>query len=123
VAGADLVVICVPVGAYGAVGQAIAPHLRDGAIVTDVGSVKGAVIAALAPHMPAGVHLVPGHPIAGTEHSGPEAGFDSLFEGRWCVLTPPEEQDRRGCRCQASCDSRPVFLLLFFRWLGLGWVV
>jgi cyclohexadieny/prephenate dehydrogenase len=93
VAGADLVVICVPVGAYGAVGQAIAPHLRDGAIVTDVGSVKGAVIAALAPHMPAGVHLVPGHPIAGTEHSGPEAGFDSLFEGRWCVLTPPDGTD------------------------------
>ncbi len=93
VAGADLVVICTPVGAYGAVAQAIAPHLRDGAIVTDVGSVKGAVIAALAPHMPPGVHLVPGHPIAGTEHSGPEAGFDSLFEGRWCVLTPPDGTD------------------------------
>ncbi len=93
VAGADLVVICVPVGAYGAVGQAIAPHLRNGAIVTDVGSVKGAVIAALAPHMPAGVHLVPGHPIAGTERSGPEAGFDTLFEGRWCVLTPPAGTD------------------------------
>jgi cyclohexadieny/prephenate dehydrogenase len=94
VTGADLVVICVPVGAYGAVAQAIAPHLRDGAIVTDVGSVKGAVIAALTPHMPPGVHLVPGHPIAGTEHSGPEAGFDSLFEGRWCVLTPPEGTDQ-----------------------------
>ena len=93
VAGADLVVICVPVGAYGAVGQAIAPHLRDGAIVTDVGSVKGAVIAALAPHMPAGVHLVPGHPIAGSEHSGPEAGFADLFKGRWCILTPPQGTD------------------------------
>ena len=93
VAGADLVVICTPVGACGAVARAIAPHLRDGAIVTDVGSVKAAVIAALAPHMPPGVHLVPGHPIAGTEHSGPEAGFDTLFEGRWCVLTPPDGTD------------------------------
>ena len=72
---------------------AIAPALAPGAIVSDVGSVKAAVIEALAPHLPAGVHLVPGHPIAGTEDSGPEAGFDSLFEGRWFLITPPAGTD------------------------------
>lgn len=87
--GADLVIICVPVGAYRAIGAAIGPRLAPGAIVSDVGSVKKAVIDALLPHLPEGVQLVPGHPIAGTEHSGPEAGFDTLFEGRWTVLTPP----------------------------------
>jgi len=91
VAGADLVVLAVPVGANAAVTEAIAPHLREGAIVTDVGSVKQAVIAAVAPRLPPGVHFVPSHPIAGTEHSGPEAGFDTLFEGRWCILTPTED--------------------------------
>lgn len=90
---ADIVVICTPVGTNGAIAQAIAPVLVPGQIVTDVGSVKQAVIDAVAPHMPEGVHLVPGHPLAGTENSGPESGFDALFEGRWCILTPPEGTD------------------------------
>ncbi|GAB4191873.1 MAG: prephenate/arogenate dehydrogenase family protein [Thalassobaculales bacterium] len=88
VAGADLVVICTPLGAYGAVAEAIAPGLRPGAIVTDVGSTKQSPIAAVTPHLPEGVVFVPGHPVAGTEHSGPDAGFAALFEGRWCILTP-----------------------------------
>ncbi len=90
VAGADLVILCVPVGANAAVAAAIAPHLRPGAILSDVGSVKGAVVAAVAPHLPAHVHFVPAHPVAGTEESGPDAGFASLFLHRWCILTPPE---------------------------------
>lgn len=90
---ADLVIVSVPVGASGAVAQAIAPHLKAGAIVTDVGSTKASVIAQMQPHMPAGVHFIPGHPIAGTEHSGPDAGFVGLFKGRWCILTPPEGSD------------------------------
>lgn len=90
VTGADLVMICTPVGAYAAAAQAMAPHLAPGAIVSDVGSVKATVIRDLAPHMPVGVHLVPGHPIAGTEKSGPENGFAELFQDRWCILTPPE---------------------------------
>lgn len=88
-AGADLVVLCSPVGSYAAVGEAIAPQLSPGAIVSDVGSVKQAMIRDVGPLLPEGVDLVPGHPIAGTEHSGPEAGFAELFEDRWCVLTPP----------------------------------
>ncbi|WP_299442855.1 prephenate/arogenate dehydrogenase family protein [uncultured Rhodospira sp.] len=87
-AGADLVMLCVPLGAYGEVAAAIAPALKPGAIVSDVGSVKQAVIRDVAPHLPAGVHLVPGHPVAGTEKSGPDAGFAALFPGRWCILTP-----------------------------------
>ncbi|MEO9299393.1 prephenate/arogenate dehydrogenase family protein [Devosia alba] len=93
VRGADLVILCTPVGAYESVIKAIAPALRPGAIVSDVGSVKGHVVKALAPHIPAGVSLIPGHPIAGTEHSGPSAGFAELFAGRWCVLTPGPEVD------------------------------
>ncbi len=93
VKGADLVVLCVPLGAYGAIAREIAPHLARGAILTDVGSVKGAAIRDVAPHVPPGVHFIPGHPIAGTEHSGPEAGFAELFDNRWCVLTPPEGAD------------------------------
>lgn len=89
VAGADLVIAATPVGACGAVALSIRDHLAPGAIVTDVGSVKGAVIDAMAPHMPEGVHLVPGHPVAGTEHSGPEAGFAELFRDRFAILTPP----------------------------------
>ena len=91
--GADLVVICAPVGAYAAIAEAIGPRLKPGAIVSDVGSVKQAAIEAIAPHLPPGVHLVPGHPIAGTENSGPEAGFETLFEGRWMLLTPPAGTD------------------------------
>ena len=94
VAGADLVVVCTPIGAYGSVGEAMAPVLKRGATVSDVGSVKQSVMRDLGPLIPEGVHLVPGHPIAGTEHSGPEAGFPELFEGRWCILTPPPGTDR-----------------------------
>ena len=85
-ADADLVVIATPLSAYAEIGRRIAPALRPGAILTDVGSVKQAVIRDLQPHLPPGVHFVPGHPVAGTEHSGPEAGFAELFHGRWCIL-------------------------------------
>ena len=93
VRGADLVVIATPVGAYAAIAQAIGPHLAQGAIVTDVGSVKAAVVRDVGPHIPTGVHFVPAHPVAGTEHSGPEAGFADVFKGRWCILTPPPGTD------------------------------
>jgi len=93
VKGADLVVLCVPVGACGPLAAEIAPNLKAGAILTDVGSVKGAVVRDMAPHVPEGVHFVPGHPIAGTEQSGPESGFAELFEGRWCILTPQPDTD------------------------------
>jgi cyclohexadieny/prephenate dehydrogenase len=88
VAGADLVVLCVPVGAMGALAAEIGPHLKPGAVVTDVGSVKQAVVDAVAPHLPAGVHFIPGHPLAGTEYSGPRSGFATLFQNRWWLLTP-----------------------------------
>ena len=91
--GADLVVLCTPLSSYAALAAAIAPSLRRGAILSDVGSVKRAAVAALAPHVRRGVHLVPAHPLAGTEHSGPEAGFAELFKGRWCILTPPPDTD------------------------------
>jgi len=90
---ADLVILCIPVGACGAVAQEIAAHLKPGAIVSDVGSVKGAVVKDMAPYLPAGVHFVPAHPVAGTEHSGPDSGFAELFINRWCILTPPEGTD------------------------------
>jgi cyclohexadieny/prephenate dehydrogenase len=93
VRGADLVILCTPIGTYDALAQAIAPALQPGAIVTDVGSVKQAVIRDVGPYLPEGVHFVPGHPIAGTEHSGPESGFADLFQGRWCILTPPPGTD------------------------------
>lgn len=93
VAGADLVVLCVPIGVMGALAAEIAPHLAPGATVTDVGSVKGAVVEAVGPHMPAHVHFIPSHPIAGTEHSGPRSGFATLFQNRWWLLTPPEGVD------------------------------
>ncbi|MFO1135719.1 MAG: prephenate/arogenate dehydrogenase family protein [Rhodoblastus sp.] len=94
VVGADLVILCVPVGANEIVGRAIGPALSAGAIVSDVGSVKGAVFGALTPLMPAGVHLIPAHPVAGTEYSGPDAGFATLFLNRWCILTPPVMADQ-----------------------------
>lgn len=105
---ADLVVLCVPVRACGPVAAEIAGSLKPDAILTDVGSVKGSVLADVAPHVPAGVHFIPGHPIAGTEHSGPEAGFAELFDGRWCVLTPPP-----------GADSKAVDRLKAF-WQALG---
>ncbi len=88
VAGADLVVLATPLSAYAEIGRRIAPALREGAIVTDVGSVKGAAIRDLLPLMPFHAHFVPGHPVAGTEHSGPDSGFAELFRDRWCILTP-----------------------------------
>ena len=94
VRGADLVILCTPVGAYAAVARQIGPALERGAILTDVGSVKGAVVRDVTPHVRRDVHFIPGHPIAGTEHSGPEAGFAELFDGRWCILTPTEGTDQ-----------------------------
>jgi len=108
VKGADLVILSVPVGACGALAEEIAPHLRQGAIVTDVGSVKAAVVRDIAPHIPKGVHFVPGHPIAGTEQSGPEAGFAELFDNRWTILTPEPHTDK------AATDKLKAF------WMELG---
>ena len=93
VKGADLVVLAVPVGAMEAIAAEIAPHLKPGATVTDVGSVKQAVVDAVAPHVPAGVHFIPGHPLAGTEYSGPRSGFATLFQNRWWLLTPLPDTD------------------------------
>ncbi|CUH89267.1 Arogenate dehydrogenase [Phaeobacter sp. CECT 5382] len=90
---ADLVVLCVPVGAMGPVMAEIGPALKPGATVSDVGSVKAHVIEAVTPHIPEGVHFVPAHPLAGTEHSGPEAGFAELFDNRWSLLVPVEGSD------------------------------
>ncbi len=97
VADADIVFLCTHVGSYGAIAGKIARALKTGAIITDVGSVKRAVIDDMRPHIPAGVHFVPGHPVAGTEHSGPESGFADLFAGRHCILTP-----------EADCDEAAV---------------
>lgn len=107
---ADLIIVSVPVGASGAVAKDIAFHLKPGAIVTDVGSTKTSVIEQMTPHIPDGVHFIPGHPIAGTERSGPDAGFAELFEGRWCILTPlentdPDAQDRLS-RFWEACGSK-----------------
>jgi cyclohexadieny/prephenate dehydrogenase len=102
VRGADLVVIAAPVGAYAAIAAAIGPHLAQGAIVTDVGSVKAAVVRDVGPHIPKGVHFVPAHPVAGTEHSGPEAGFADVFKGRWCILTPPPGTDETAVKKMAE---------------------
>ena len=108
VVGADLVILCAPVGACGALAAEIGPHLEPGAIVTDVGSVKGAIVRDCAPHIPTGVHFIPGHPIAGTEHSGPESGFAELFDNRWCILTPLPGAD------QAAVDKLKAL------WVGMG---
>ncbi|CAN7679569.1 prephenate/arogenate dehydrogenase family protein [Aminobacter sp. LjRoot7] len=93
VADADLIIVSVPVGSSGAVAIDIASALKPGAILTDVGSTKASVIAQMAPHVPAGVHFIPGHPLAGTEKSGPDAGFAELFENRWCIFTPLPDTD------------------------------
>jgi cyclohexadieny/prephenate dehydrogenase len=93
VKGADLVVLCTPIGVLGQIAAEIKAHLAPGATLTDVGSVKASVVRDCGPHVPAGVHFIPGHPIAGTEHSGPESGFATLFDNRWCVLTPVEGTD------------------------------
>lgn len=91
--GADLVIICTPVGVCGAVAEQLAAYLEPGALLSDVGSVKESVVAQVAPHVPPGVHFIPAHPIAGTEFSGPDAGFSTLFQNRWCILTPPADAD------------------------------
>lgn len=108
VAGADLVIVCIPVSQCRAVAAEIGPHLASGAIVSDVGSVKGSVLRDMAPHLPVGVHFVPAHPVAGTENSGPDSGFAELFVNRWCILTPP-----------ADADPAQVERLAAF-WRGLG---
>lgn len=92
---ADLVIIAVPVASYKSVAEQMQPFLKPGCIVTDVGSVKQAVIESVMAHLPEGVHFIPGHPIAGTAHSGPDAGFGELFQNRWCILTPLPETDIR----------------------------
>jgi cyclohexadieny/prephenate dehydrogenase len=107
---ADLVIVSVPVGSSGAVAEAIASSLKPGAVVTDVGSTKASVIAQMQPHIPVGAHFIPGHPLAGTEKSGPDAGFADLFQNRWCILTPPEGTDAREIakltRFWEACGSR-----------------
>jgi cyclohexadieny/prephenate dehydrogenase len=105
---ADLVILCIPVGACGPVAAEIAPHLKPGAIISDVGSVKASVVKDMAPHLPVGVHFVPAHPVAGTENSGPDSGFAELFINRWCILTPPEGTDEK------ATDRLRAF------WAGLG---
>lgn len=91
---ADLIVLCVPIGAMSAVMKEIAPHLKKGAVISDVGSVKGAVFDAVIPELPSGVHFVGAHPMAGTEHSGPRSGFATLFDNRWCLIVAPEDADQ-----------------------------
>lgn len=90
---ADLVMLCTPVGTMAQIAADLAPHLKSGAIVSDVGSVKSSVYQSVSPNLPDHVHFIPGHPIAGTEKSGPDAGFPTLFQGRWCILTPPESEE------------------------------
>jgi cyclohexadieny/prephenate dehydrogenase len=102
VEGADLVIVCIPVGVSGEVAKEIGPHLMKGATVSDVGSVKGAVVRDMGPHLPAHAHFVPAHPVAGTENSGPDSGFPELFVNRWCILTPPENADKAAVEKLAS---------------------
>jgi len=111
VQGADLTLVCVPVGISGAVTKELAAALKPGSIISDAGSVKQSVIADMVPHVPEGVHFIPGHPIAGTEHSGPHSGFATLFDGRWCILTP-----------LAGTDSGALQKLTAF-WQGCGSMV
>ena len=108
VADADLVIACVPVGVSGAVAESIGKHLKPGAIVSDVGSVKASVLSAMAAHLPANVHFIPAHPVAGTENSGPDSGFAELFINRWCILTPPDGAD------EAAVEKLTAF------WAALG---
>ena len=107
-ADADLVIACVPVGAMAKVAEAIGPRLKPGAVVSDVGSVKGSVVRQMTPHLPAGVQFIPAHPVAGTEFSGPEAGFAELFANRWAIICPDD-----------AVDSRALDRLVGF-WAGMG---
>ena len=114
VGDADLVMVCAPVGANESIGAQLTGALKKGAIVSDVGSVKQSVIRDIAPHLDEGVHFVPGHPLAGTEHSGPDSGFPELFEERWCILTPiPGENEEavakvRGLWEAGKADEQPA---------------
>ena len=108
---ADLVVLCTPIGTYAELAKEIGPHLKAGCTLTDVGSVKGAVVRDVAPHLPLNVHFIPSHPIAGTEQSGPRAGFATLFDNRWFIITPPPH-----------ADAAAVAKLKTF-WEGLGSMV
>lgn len=105
---ADLIILCTPVGSFAAIAKAMAPHLKPGAIVSDVGSVKADVVNSVGPYMPDGVHFIPAHPVAGTENSGPEAGFAELFDGRWSILTPLPGTDK------SALDTLTTF------WTALG---
>ena len=104
----DLVILCVPVGACGPLAKIIGPHLQPDCILSDVGSVKSSVVQAVEPHLPDHVHFIPAHPVAGTEYSGPDAGFSTLFHNRWCILTPPDNV------VQSKADLLKDF------WEGLG---
>ena len=108
---ADCVILCVPVGVLGEVSEAIAPHLKSGATLSDVGSVKAAAAAQMAAHSPDHVHVIPGHPIAGTEKSGPDAGLSDLFDGRWMILTPVSNM---------GADYRGAVQMLTAFWQRLG---
>ncbi len=99
---ADLVIVCVPVGVCGEVAKEIAAHLSPGAIVSDVGSVKGSVLRDMGQHLPKNVHFIPAHPVAGTEYSGPDAGFAELFVNRWCILTPSDKADKAAVEKMAA---------------------
>ena len=103
--------VCAPPGTYGEIARAMAPALAPGCIVSDVGSVKRVALRDLAPHLPDGIHLVPGHPVAGTEHTGPEAGFAELFEGRWCILTPPAGTDQKAVERMAELWRRAGMMI------------
>ena len=105
---ADLVILATPVGAYSSLGEIIGPHLKKGTTLSDVGSIKNAVFKMLNPYIPKNVHLIPGHPVAGTEQSGPKAGFSSLFHDRWAILTPADDAD------QSAVDQLTKF------WQALG---
>ena len=111
---ADLIILCAPVGAYGRIAAEIEPVLKVGTTVTDAGSVKNAVVRDVGPYIPDGVHFIPGHPIAGTEQSGPDAGFAELFDGRWCILTPVPGTDTEAVAKLAAfwegCGSKVDFM-------------
>ena len=108
VQGADAVFFCVPVGANSTIASEVSGYLKDGVIVSDVGSVKAAVIRAIGPHLPTHAHFVPAHPVAGTEQSGPDAGFSTLFANRWCILTPPA----------GTCPKAVAKISSFGNWLA-----
>jgi cyclohexadieny/prephenate dehydrogenase len=106
VEGADCIILCAPVGAFASLAESVAPHLAPGAILSDVGSTKQSVLRDVGPLVPDGVHFVPAHPLAGTEFSGPDAGFATLFEGRWALITPPPGTDEAAVEAVAELWRR-----------------